>query len=174
MLEAVNDFILEYTDIEQDKLFRGWQNRMALPSDQEYCLYYLSSTKRIGTNTKNWSDFVADVNTLREYVVTIDINDIDSERAMNRAATLETIARSYLGTTFFKKRNCGLLYADDIRYMPFTDENHQYIYRYLVDLHLTAWNKAQVPQDSAIEVKIDKFINVDQYIWREKQKGNKT
>ena len=56
MYEAVNDFILKYTDVVQDNLYRGYQNRSTLPQINDWTMYYDQSINRIGTNVERYSD----------------------------------------------------------------------------------------------------------------------
>lgn len=165
-MSAIYDFITEYTTIDKDKLIEGWQNRMALPEDNEYIQYYISNTKRIGTNTEKNDDYETTLSTLREYVVTIDINDYELDRPRKRATDLETVARSELGSIFFKDRGIGLLFADDVRYMPFTNADNQFIYRYMLDLHIAVWDDVVVKESTAKEAYFKDVINVDKYVYR--------
>ena len=72
MLTAVNDYILQFTDVQQDNLFRGYRNRSTLPSTQDYTMYYMAGNARIGTNVDEINDFKTKVNSYREYIVNID------------------------------------------------------------------------------------------------------
>lgn len=162
-MSVIYDFITKYTTIDENKLIEGWQNRMALPEDNEYIQYYISGTKRIGTNTEKIDDYETTLHTLREYVVTIDINDYELDRPRKRATDLETVARSESGSMFFKENGVGLLFADDVRYMPFTNADNQYIYRYMLDLHIAMWDDTVLKESTAKEVKFEKIRNVDTY-----------
>ena len=93
MLEAVNDYILQYTDVQQDNLFRGYQNRSTLPQTQDYTMYWLGDNTRIGTNVDEIGDFKTTVKALREYTVSIDFCGDDQEKIERRAMTLAVLGR---------------------------------------------------------------------------------
>ena len=152
MLEAVNDFILQYTDVVQDNLFIGYQNRSTLPQVNDYTMFYEQSINRIGTNVDEVKDTETTVNTLREYTVNIDFCGDDQEKLSERATNIAVLGRSFYGCNFFKSYGITLNYAEDVQYLPFVDEEQQYIHRYRIVLHLTRWDSVTLPQQTAIKV----------------------
>lgn len=160
MYEAVNDFILKYTDVVQDNLYRGYQNRSTLPQINDWTMYYEQSVNRIGTNVDEVSDFETKLNTYREYTYNIDFCGDDQEKLSKRAKNLAVVGRSFVGCDFFKDYGISLNYAEDVQYLPFVDEEQQYIHRYRIVLHLARWDSVVIKQDTAI--KADVYIeNVD-------------
>jgi len=160
VLTAVNDFILQYTDVQQDNLFRGYRNRSILPNTQDYTMYYMDSHARIGTNVDEISDFKTKVHELREYVVNIDFCGDKQEVVEERATNLAVLGRSFLSVNFFKTYNITFNYAEDAQYLPYVDETDQYVQRYRIVLHLTHWDNIEVKSESAI--KADVYVeNVD-------------
>ena len=149
VLEAVNDFILQYTDVVQDNLFAGYQNRSTLPQTNDYTLYYEQSVNRIGTNVDDVKNTETTVNSLREYVVSIDFCGDDEVTLAERATNLAILSRSLYGCNFFKSYGITLNYADDVQYLPFVDEEQQYIHRYRITIHLTRWDNVKIPQQTA-------------------------
>ena len=152
ILEAVYDFITTYAlNVVADNVFRGWQNRMALPQTQNFIVISIQDTMRIGTNVTDYTQSAQGniINqTLREYTVDIDFCNIDQEIAQEQASTIETLGRSDIGVTFFNKyTGLSLNYADDMEYMPYADEQDQYLHRYRVSLHLTQWDQTTLTQD---------------------------
>lgn len=166
MLDAVNDFLLTFlADTSQDNLFRGYSNRMALPAGNEYIIYSVANTQRVGTNIISYKlseKSKITLKTLRQYAVDVDICSNDRGTAQNRATTIETIGRSYIAVDFFKQRKIDFDYCDDVQYLPFTDDTEQYVERYRVTLHFTRWEEVEVSQDYAERV-IAKVINIDTY-----------
>ena len=160
MYEAVNDFILQYTDVVQDNLYRGYQNRSTLPQVNDYTMFYEMSENRIGTNVDEFRDKEAEIKSLREYAMNIDFCGENQEALMQRAKNLAIIGRSNFGCDFFKNYGIELNYAEDVQYLPFVDEEQQYIHRYRIVLHLARWDSVTIKQDTAI--KADVYIeNVD-------------
>ena len=149
MYEAVNDFILQYTDVVQDNLYRGYQNRSTLPQVNDYTMFYEMSENRIGTNVDEIRDKEAEIKSLREYTMNIDFCGDNQELLMERAKKLAIIGRSYFGCDFFKSYGIELNYAEDVQYLPFVDEEQQYIHRYRIVLHLSRWDSVVIPQESA-------------------------
>lgn len=149
MYEAVNDFILKYTDVAQDNLYQGYQNRSTLPQINDWTMYYDQSINRIGTNVEQYSDTEVTLYTLREYIVNIDFCGDDREKLAKRATTLAIVGRSFVGCNFFNEYGITLDYAEDVQYLPFVDEEQQYIHRYRIVLHLSRWDSVVIPQESA-------------------------
>lgn len=166
LLDSVNNFILYCCpDVEQDRLYRGYENRNALPKVQDYTVYAVASTARIGTNVNDFAQAADDdtltTKVLREYAVDVDFFSGKQETAQQRAAQVEAIARCYIGVDFFEKDNIGLNYADDAQYLPYTDLTEQYVHRYRVTLHLTVWEAVTVNQQYANEVVLQRVENID-------------
>lgn len=149
MYEAVNDFILQYTDVEQDKLFRGYQNRSTLPQVNDYTMYYGQAINRIGSNVDEFNDTEAEIKTLREYTINIDFCGSNQEQLAKRATNIAVLGRSFIGCNFFKNYGITLNYAEDVQYLPFVDEEQQYIHRYRIVIHLTRWDSIKIPQQTA-------------------------
>ena len=149
MYEAVNDFILKYTDVVQDNLYRGYQNRSTLPQTNDYTMFYEMSENRIGTNVDEIRDKETEIKSLREYTMNIDFCGDNQESLMQRAKNLAIIGRSNFGCDFFKNYGIELNYAEDVQYLPFVDEEQQYIHRYRIVLHLSRWDSVVLPQETA-------------------------
>ena len=149
MYEAVNDFILQYTDVVQDNLYRGYQNRSTLPQTNDYTMFYEMSENRIGTNVDEVRDKETEIKSLREYTMNIDFCGDNQESLMQRAKNLAIIGRSNFGCDFFKNYGIELNYAEDVQYLPFVDEEQQYIHRYRIILHLSRWDSVVLPQETA-------------------------
>lgn len=165
MLSAVNDFILAYApDVTQDMLYRGYQNRMALPEEQDYVIMAMLDTARIGTNVSDYSQSADEkyiAKTLREYTVSVDFCSINQESAQQRAMTLEVISNGYIAVDFFKQYGLSYNYADDIQYIPFVSEQDQYVHRYRINLHLTKWDEVAIKQQYAERVELSRVENID-------------
>lgn len=154
VLDAVNDYILQFTDVEQDKLFRGYQNRSVLPQTQDYTLFYTEGNERIGTNVDEVQDFKTIVKALREYVVNIDFCGESQELVEERATSLSVLGRSFLSCNFFKTYGINFSYADEAQYLPFVDDTEQYVHRYRIVLHLTRWDNVEVNSQTAINAEV--------------------
>ena len=87
--------------------------------------------------------------TLREYIINIDFCGDDREKLAKRATTLAIVGRSFVGCNFFNEYGITLDYAEDVQYLPYVDEEQQYIHRYRIVLHLSRWDSVVIPQESA-------------------------
>lgn len=160
MYLAVNDFILQFTDVQQDNLYRGYQNRATLPQINDWTAYYEQEERRIGTNVEEYTDTRLTIHTYREYTMNIDFCGSNRDVLAERAKRLAIVGRSTVGCNFFKEYGISLNYAEDVRYLPFVDEEQQYIHRYRIVLHLTRWDSVTINQETAIHA--DVYIeNVD-------------
>lgn len=151
LLTVVNRFILACIQpgIPQERLYRGYQNRMAVLTDdgEDYCVYSISNTVRVGTNVTMFSASSIGTESLREYVVDVDFASTEEQVSLNRAECLETLAHSFFGVEHFRAQGYGLLFADDIKPLPYVNDADQYVYRYRVPLHVTSWRSAWMEQD---------------------------
>ena len=165
VLDVVNNFILFCCpDVPQDRLYRGYENRNALPKVQDYVVYAVDSTARRGTNVNDFAQTVDDTmvtKVLREYLISVDFFSNSQETARSRAANMEGLANCYIGIDFFRKENIGLSYADEPEYLPYADLTQQYIQRYRVTLHLTVWEEYTAEQQYADEVVLQRVENID-------------
>ena len=161
LLETVNDYILTYTDVTQDKLFRGYQNRATLPQTDDYTMYWMDNTVRHGTNVDIYGNTEVSINALQERTVSIDFCGNDHEKVENRAKRLAVLGRSFISCDYFKAQGFNYNYADDMQYLPFTDENDQWVHRYRITIHLTEWDNVTLTQQTAKEVTVQKVVNVD-------------
>lgn len=82
--------------------------------------------------------------------------------ASDLAQTVSTILRDPYGVELFEAMNLGVapLYADDPRYMPFTNENQQSEWRWVLEAHLQINQVVAVPQQYADAVSVT-LQNVD-------------
>lgn len=162
LLTAVNRFVLRYADpaIDQERLYRGYQNRttiLAADDGEDYCVYAISDTKRIGTNVTTFATAGSTISTksMREYTVEIDFSSTNETAARQRAGIIETLARSFIAVDFFREHGFGLLFADDIKPLPYVIGTEQYVYRYRVVLHISGWLSAEAPQEYFDKAEID-------------------
>lgn len=160
LLDTVNDYILQYTDVVQGSLFRGYQNRASLPQTDDYTMYWEDRTVRVGTNVNEYTDTQLKINALHEYTVNIDFCSNNQETAKSHATKIAVLGRSFISCDYFKAQGFNFDFADDMQYLPFTDENNQYVHRYRIVLHLTEWDNVTLTQQTAKEVKVD-VVNVD-------------
>lgn len=160
ILEAVNDFVLEYTGMAQEQVFQGYQNGAALPEEQDFCVISLLDADRIGTNVEEYTDNGIIIKRLMRYTVDIDFIGTDIEVERGRASAIEIAAWSGRAYNFFTARGMASIVADQIQYLPYVDENSQYSERFRVSLRLSMWEELSLPQETASKVAFS-IENVD-------------
>lgn len=159
--------------LSEDAIYRGWQNRSALPAlSEEYAVISVLGQYRRGSTIEEFSAPSADEDgaiELRELVeadVQIDFCSAD-DRARRRAQCIETAARSSAGCDFFKSYSIGCLYATDVRDMSFVGDSDQFVRRCMVTLRLSYITGVLVTQDWFSAVK-PALKNVDVFFPPEK------
>ncbi len=162
---AIYDFIATFASgIPLDNIFRGYQNRVALPQEQTYAVITLADMDRVGTNILDQSNSGSGEITskvMRVYTVDVDFISLDQSKAQRQASVLENFGRTYIATDFFEKYNLYFNYVDDISYLPFIDETDQYLHRYRISLHFSTWDETTTPQQYAERVEIQRVENID-------------
>lgn len=162
MLEPIYDYVTTYTNIPPDNVYVGYQNRVALPTQNLYAIIHIDGTERVGSNIiENGTDDTVNSSILRSYAINIDFCGLNQSDVQEMAGTLENITRSYISTDFFKNYNISSTYADDIQYIPYVDEQEQYIHRYRLTLHYTKWETVTIAQQYADVVTISRIENID-------------
>lgn len=164
---AVEAYLRAYMQppLTAEQIYLGQQNNSALPKTREHVVFFLASTRRIGTNVGE--QIVTEAGTTetrsyREYVVNVDFCDADYQRALQRAEYFETLGRSDIAVDFFKKNyNIALLYCENMQFLPYTDDTNQYINRYRLPLHLAFWTVYKYQTEYFDKIAITRLENVD-------------
>ena len=160
ILAAVFDLLVQKLGIDGDHIVRGWQNRAALPDCSRYAVLTLLTAQRHGTNVHQWQNAQEEnsidetISMLTEYTVQVDFCGTDEQNVMENATQLALVARDALACDFLRPYGILPLYAEDVRSMPFSNEQRQWEVRYIVTLHLEAWTNATVPHDAFSDVAI--------------------
>lgn len=161
ILGAVHSFLTSKMGIDGDTIVRGWQNRAALPDDCDYVVLTLQTANRHGTNVHKWTDnkfsdtdLIETVYMHTEYSVQVDFCGTDEQSVMARATTLAAFAREGIAVEFFKAYKILPLYAEDIRSMPYSNEQRQWEVRYIVTLHLENWTEIPIDRDAFTDVNL--------------------
>ena len=163
--EAVYDFIMMYALplLNPDNIVIGWENRFTLPPDtNDYAVMTLIANTRRGTNVTEYDPQAETLKKLKLSIVDVQIDLCsDSEsNAFNRANALATVASDEIGTSFFEQYGISCLNADDPKGLETVSSSNQFIYRYMLTLHLSYWSGVivSVPYANTIKFNIE---NVD-------------
>lgn len=172
ILGAVFEFVAAHAapKIDPDRIYRGWQNRMALPSDsQEFCIISITTSTRRGTVDTSWQ-IDNESGWGRETIKSTQNVDVqidffgESDTARLQAQSIDALAGSRIGATFFRDRGLSCLYADQVRDMTFSSDDDQFLPRFMVTLHLCAEVDLDAEIDGFNTVHIDKIKDVDTYL----------
>ncbi len=167
LLSALIDFCTTYATpalADDMHVLAGFGNRITLPADgNDICIVTPISQTRSGTTIERYERDGPDTQELREYVdldVQIDCYSTNLFDARQRAATLETVARSSVGVAHFLKYDIDCLYSDTVQNLSAVIDSGQYVSRWMLLLHLGYWKRVEVAQDffSAVDVRLK---NVD-------------
>ena len=160
ILGAVYTFLCQTLSPAPRHIIRGWQNRAALPDGSSFIVLTLTAAPRRGTNVHTWkpapggSGITDTLSMLAGYQVQVDFCGLDEAGVMAQASQLVMFARDAVAVDFFRERGLSCLYADDPVSLPYSNELKQWLVRYCVTLHLAAWVRGTVEQDSFSSVTI--------------------
>lgn len=142
----------------------GFGNNRTLPKDgNDFCIVTPITMSRSGTNIERWEEDGQELLELQEYVnldVQIDCYSTNGFDAMERAQTLETVARSEYGVNHFLESGIDCLYAEGIQNLSAVIDAKQYVSRWMLTLHLGYWKRVKLAQDFFNTAIVD-VVNVD-------------
>jgi hypothetical protein len=167
ILGAVHSFLTSKMGIDGNTIIRGWQNRASLPNATDYVVLTLLTNQRHGTNVHqrydddySQTDLIEKISMLGEHTVQVDFCGMDEQEVMARATQLCIFARDAVAVDFLKPYGILPLYGENVRSMPFTNEQRQWEVRYGVTWHIECWHDAKISRDAFTNVNI-KIEDVD-------------
>lgn len=169
-LDAVYDFITQFTDVAPANVLRGYGQRNALPPDQDFCIFEMDDLERVGSNGQTWTDTTTTLSRLLNFSVIIDFIGNNRETQAKRAANIEILSRSLEGAAFFDAYDLSLLYAETPQYLPYIYESNAYTHRYRVTLRFCKWEELTLTEQTAQEVTVNNIVNVDTFKHEERSK----
>lgn len=147
---ALYDYLVKYTapPMEPERYFRGNQNRVVIPMDDDFCTFHIMGMNRIGTNRSQFDaskaqrdeDGTQSESVLQQVDIQVDFYSKDDETAYQRAAGHHILFRSGIPTAFLKQYGLSAAYADDIRHIDNVVETNQYLDRWTITVHLQFWS----------------------------------
>lgn len=160
VLSEVYDLIAYVTDINSDNIFRGYQSREVLPSDDDFIIYTPLFKRRVGTNIRTFNGAEKLANQDGEYNDTaLFVHDIQIDCYGENASAYATLlnvfshsgqCRDWLISEDMDIRVCG---CTDPQQMAIVDDTEQYVNRYMVTLSVCV--------DSAVSQEISWFDDVN-------------
>jgi hypothetical protein len=170
---ACYDFVkaFAFPGVDGACIFEDASNDASRPKgSNEFAIISILGGVRRGTTVERFINTGADddksekleLRTLYEALVQVDLYS-DSKDARRRAHTMETLARSSVGVSFFGPYGIGCNYADDVRELTYTDEQRRIVHRYMVTLHLSFWGGVDVGTAWFTDAKLNRVEDVDAY-----------
>lgn len=148
---AIYDFLTEYTApyLPKERFFRGAQSRMVIPKDNEFCIFHVINTSRIGTNVETFNasqaaegeDGVSTIKVLYQTGIQVDYYSGDENTARQRAEALSAFCRSGVATLFLENYGVRCAFSDDPRDMASIDETNQFIDRWSITMYVQHWSQ---------------------------------
>lgn len=166
VLGAVYDYLTSQLSLAPQNIVRGWQNRASLPNVPVYAVLTLVDGQRIGSNVLSGDSLTPSVgidtttSMFTRFAVQVDFCGLDEQSVMELAAQFCMMGRSASAVRFFESYDLKPLYTDNVRSLPFTDEQNQWCVRYSVTWHLGGWTRLTVNEDAFTAVTIQ-TENVD-------------
>ncbi len=156
VLELINDYLMHFLNLEQNTIFQGYQNCVALPENNEnFCILSISDINRHGSNVESFDSNNATIKKLVGYTIDVDFIGDNEIKERELASKLETLSWSEVIRQWFKDNEASMLYASKVQDVPYVDEDSHYVHRYRVTLEISMWEEIQVDAQTAKEVSID-------------------
>ena len=148
------------SDVPKKNIFLGNQNNIALPANtNEYVVFTVLDYIEHGTPVVRYvttdEAVTPYIYQLEEVLIQIDCYSDDAQKARYRAENIKALARTVLGTDFFRQYGFTSLYGDSVRNTTLTVDAEQYVQRYTTTLHVTYTHAIKADIDSFNEVKVE-------------------
>lgn len=165
---AMFDFVKAFAlpALPDANIYRAWQNRVALPTQEDFCVMSIISGIRVGTNVKIKNiDPATDILrirtcTLMKATVQLDFYSQNHE-GQQRAFAIEMVSRDAMAVDFLAAYNIAPLYIDPPKEMVMPAGNNQYNQRYMVQLHINFWASMDANVNWFNSVNLN-MVNVDE------------
>lgn len=149
-LSAMCAYIAEFSSLDTENIFQGYQNKSVLPQkSNNYAICTLLNSTRIGTNTKETNNTEQTIQTLTQVrvPVQVDIYGNSQIEALQNMQACYNLFRDTIAVNFLSPYNLVPLGAGDIKDMTNTDKSNQYVFRYSCDFELSYWTRVTTAQD---------------------------
>lgn len=165
LLLAVQNFCVKYSApalVDEWHVVPAHQN-LSLPKDKgDFIVVTPINQMRMGTTVSTFDPQTGTTKhrTYYEASVQVDVYSANTVDAADRAATLETMARSFEGVGFFKNYDIDCLYAENASNLTAALDSETYQSRWMLTLRLGFWKEVEVATDSLDSVDV-RLKNVD-------------
>ncbi len=158
LLETFQSFIKLFTSLENDEIYRGYQNNIKTPQSQSYAVYFIKESKQLGSNVKrthtlsnnNLSKSSIKTDEENTYIlnqITIQVNVYAKTeyKAHSIISSINHFFKDPMGIDYFNKRSIFPLYSSTTTNITDVDENQQYLMCFTNNFIFSFWSKYTQP-----------------------------
>lgn len=160
ILEAVFDYVKEFSGLEEDSIFQGGNNMSALPKKKSFAVINLLNIMQVGTNEEEYTEQGVRITSTLQASVQVDVYGNSLEEAQNTMQPLQSLFRGTVACDFFIPLGFTPLYADDVKPVFITDSSNQYVPRVTTTLYFAYKNIIEKTYDTFTSANLD-VVNVD-------------
>lgn len=161
ILEAVYDYVKEFSGLDEDFIFQGGNNSSALPkAHNRFAVINLLNIIQVGTNEEEYTEQGVRITSTLQASVQVDVYGDSLEEAQSAMQPLQSLFRGIVACDFFIPLGVSPLYADDVKPVFITDSSNQYVPRVTTTLYFTYKNIIEQPYDTFTSANVD-VVNVD-------------
>lgn len=130
---GIREMLKHFTDCEPTHILGAYNNRVPLPSDNDYIIFTVLNPFRYGTpreetTTRGWTSY-------QDYRIIVQI-DFYGEFAFDRANDIINISRTAHLCEFLKEYGIQPIACDDAKNLTGISGEKEYVQRWSVDLEL--------------------------------------
>lgn len=153
-------FILKYTDIKQGNIRQGFQNRVGLPRNSDFCLISFLYANRNMTNLLSENHTLEQTEHNELLTAKLQI-DFFGEKALENASKIKLLLRDSIACDFLEEYECQPIDCSELRnHTQETTLQDQYTSRFSFDVEMNYYNMVSIDEPYFNNIKlITKRIN---------------
>ena len=151
---AMKDYVNKFTGLDRELIYIGFQNRVPLPKEKNYCIVTVYNLNRLGTPIEKYDSNAESYYITQHFQANVQI-DFYGDAARENASIIVTTSRTLVGANYLKSYQIQPLYCEDARRMVNVTGERQYEDRYMVDFNIEFDGVVSVQQDGFNEAKIN-------------------
>ena len=151
---AMKNFVSKFTGLDKELIYIGFQNRVPLPKEKNYCIITVYNLNRLGTPIEKYSSTAKAYYIEQHFQANVQI-DFYGDTARENASIIVTTSRTLVGANYLKAYQIQPLYCEDARRMVNVTGERQYEDRYMVDFNIEFDGVVSVQQDGFNEAKLN-------------------
>lgn len=145
---GIREMLKHYTDCNANNILAGYNNKVVLPSSNDYIIFTVMNPTRIGTpivRTTSTADSASNTS-YQDYRLTVQI-DFYGDFAFDRASDIINISRTEFLCEFLKPYGIQPIACEDARNLTGISGEQEYVERWMVSLELDYRDAVSDKQD---------------------------